>query len=78
MSNNKKVAFISLLLVVIIVLAGFLFLTPYAEKYTTNVTIKVIKIEMLEDVKLDGKITKGAFTIASNETINHSIHQAEL
>jgi len=81
MSNNntkKNVAFISSLLVVVIVLAGFIFLTPTAEKYTTNVTIEVIKIEMLEDVNLDGKTTKGAFTIASSQAVNHSIHRVGL
>ncbi|MFC2155080.1 hypothetical protein ACFLRB_01135 [Acidobacteriota bacterium] len=79
MSNNKKkVAFISSLLVVCIVLAGLIFLTPTAKKYTTNVTIEVIKIEMLEDVNLDGKTTKGAFTIASSRAVNHSIQEAGL
>ena len=79
MSNKlKRVAFISSLLVVFIVMAGFIFFTPTAEKYTTNVTIKVIKVEMLEDVNLDGKTAKGAFTIASSQVLNHSIQNVGL
>jgi hypothetical protein len=65
MKKNK--VFISLSLAALVILAGFLVFSPRAEQYTTTVTIEVIKIEMLEDVNLDGNITKGAFTVALND-----------
>lgn len=67
---SKKNVFISLSLVALLVMASFLIFTPNIEKYTTSVTIKVIKVEMLEEVKLDGKLTKGAFTVALNDSVN--------
>ena len=75
---SKKNVFISLSLAALLVLASFLIFTPTIEKYSTSVTVKVIKVEMLEKVKLDGKLAQGAFTVALNDSVKVLQQQSEL
>jgi len=74
---KKSHVFVSLTLAALIVLASFLIFAPNVEKYTPDVTVKVIKIEMLEKVKIDGKLTQGAFTVALNNPLNALLQQVE-
>ena len=74
---SKKNVFISLTLAALIVLASFLIFAPNIEKYTADVTVKVIKVEMLEKVKIDGRSMQGAFTVALNNPLNGLLQQSE-
>lgn len=75
---SKKNVFISVSLVALLVLASFLIFTPTIGEYTTSVTVKVIKVEMLEEVKLDGKLIQGAFKVALNDSAAVSLQQTGL